>query len=91
MGGAPASGRSAWERDAGADTLPRVPSRPPLPHVPDRSVGLCSACLHAAVQRSAKGGAFWRCRAADTGRMQLRYPPLPVVQCPAFEEGTPEA
>lgn len=52
-------------------------------------VGLCSACAHAAVQRSARGSAFWRCRAADSQPGLLRYPPLPVTRCPAFERGAP--
>jgi hypothetical protein len=49
-------------------------------------VGLCAACVHAAVQRSAKASEFWRCRAADTDERLLRYPPLPVTDCHAFEE-----
>ncbi|NRA00240.1 MAG: hypothetical protein HRU01_27440 [Myxococcales bacterium] len=60
------------------------------PHdVPDRSVGLCSACVHAAVQHSAKGSSFWRCRLADEEPSLLRYPPLPVVRCAGFRAADP--
>jgi len=53
-------------------------------------VGLCVRCTHAAVQGSAKGSEFWRCRAADDDERLLRYPPLPVRACHAFEAGEPE-
>jgi hypothetical protein len=65
-----------------------VSEPPPGGDRPD--VGLCAVCTHAAVQRSARGGEFWRCRAADTCPRLLRYPPLPVTGCPAFQAGRPE-
>lgn len=46
---------------------------------PDPDVGLCCVCRHAALQRSARGSAFWRCRRADTDPAFRRYPPLPVT------------
>jgi hypothetical protein len=52
--------------------------------------GLCARCAHAAVQRSAKGSEFWRCRAADGDPTLLQYPPLPVRTCHAMREGQPE-
>jgi hypothetical protein len=52
---------------------------------PDPAVGLCADCAHAATQRSARGSLFWRCRAADRDPTLLRYPPLPVARCHAFE------
>lgn len=51
----------------------------------DAGVGLCSTCRHAATQRNARGSTFWRCRAADRDERLLRYPPLPVARCPAYE------
>jgi hypothetical protein len=51
----------------------------------DESVGLCSICRFAAVQRSARLSVFWRCRRADTDPGFRRYPPLPVKECPGFE------
>jgi hypothetical protein len=53
----------------------------------EASVGLCARCKVASVQRSARGGRFWRCGRADTDAAYLRYPPLPVLRCPGFEEG----
>jgi hypothetical protein len=53
-------------------------------------VGLCAGCDHAVVQRSARGSEFWRCRRADEDASLLRYPPLPVRACHAFEAGAPE-
>jgi hypothetical protein len=47
-------------------------------------VGLCASCLHATVQKSAKGQTFWRCRLADEDERFLRYPPLPVSACSGF-------
>src|SRR3990172_2252368 len=51
------------------------------------SAGLCARCAHAAVQGSARGSRFWRCRRADGDPAFRRYPPLPVLWCPGFEEG----
>jgi len=48
-------------------------------------VGLCADCRHAAVQRSARGSAFWRCLRSDGDPRFTRYPPLPVQQCHGFE------
>jgi len=53
-------------------------------------VGLCAGCVHAAVQRSARGSEFWRCRKADEDATLRRYPPLPVRACHAFTPGEPE-
>lgn len=52
-------------------------------------VGLCARCRFAALQRSARGGRFWRCRRADSDPAFARYPPLPVRRCPGFEPGEP--
>jgi hypothetical protein len=51
-------------------------------------VGLCADCRHAAVQRNARGSSFWRCRRAEDDPRFLRYPRLPVRECPGFERGT---
>ena len=51
------------------------------------SVGLCARCRMASVQRSARGGRFWRCGRADSDPAYRRYPPLPVLRCPGFEQG----
>ncbi len=58
--------------------------------IDDSHIGLCARCVHATVQRNAKGREFWRCRAADDDPRLLRYPPLPVLACHAMREGEPE-
>jgi len=52
--------------------------------------GLCARCRHASVQHNARGSAFWRCRKAEQDESLLRYPPLPVGACHAYEAGEPE-
>jgi hypothetical protein len=51
------------------------------------SVGLCARCASGSVRENARGSRFWRCRRADSDPAFARYPPLPVVACPGFEEG----
>lgn len=59
----------------------------PEPRAEDReAAGLCASCLHARIQRNARGSAFWRCARADEGPRFRRYPPLPVLQCAGHEE-----
>ena len=54
------------------------------------SIGQCVHCRQAVRQRSARGSDFWRCRRADSDPRFLRYPPLPVRDCPGHEPGEPE-
>ena len=53
-----------------------------------RTVGLCARCAYAARQQTARGSVFWRCRRAETDARFARYPRLPVVACPGFEDAT---
>ena len=53
----------------------------------EASVGLCARCAFASTLASAKGSRFWRCRRADSDPRFPRYPALPVLRCPGFEEG----
>ena len=46
--------------------------------------GLCGSCGEAHVQRSGRGGLFWRCGLADRDERFRRYPPLPVRACPGY-------
>jgi len=52
----------------------------------DASVGLCARCAHAAVQQGGRSR-FWRCRLAEQDARFRRYPALPVLRCPGYEEG----
>jgi hypothetical protein len=54
--------------------------RPPPP-----DAGLCARCVHARVQTTERGSRFWRCLRAETDERFVRYPRLPVVECPGFE------
>lgn len=46
--------------------------------------GLCGSCRWARLVTS-KSSSFVRCGASDDHPGLLRYPPLPVLECPAFE------
>ena len=52
---------------------------------PDPAVGLCAACRHARTQETARGSRFWRCLRAETDPRLVRYPRLPVRECPGYE------
>lgn len=57
-------------------------------HTPDPSdvtAGLCASCRHVAVQTTARGSRFYRCRRAETDARYVRYPPLPVRACSGYE------
>ena len=51
----------------------------------EQAIGLCVRCQFGATQESARGSRFWRCRRADSDPAFLRYPRLPVRDCPGFE------
>ena len=50
----------------------------------DSAVGLCAACRHVDVVRSARS-AFYRCRRSFTDPRFPKYPALPVLRCVGFE------
>jgi hypothetical protein len=50
------------------------------------SVGLCARCAFARLTTSARGSRFWRCLRADSDPAYPRYPSLPVLRCPGFEQ-----
>jgi hypothetical protein len=55
------------------------------------AVGLCARCANARRIFSARGSTFWLCRkAADDPRFP-KYPRLPVLRCPGFEDRTEAA
>ena len=51
----------------------------------ERRVGLCARCRHARTQTTKRDSTFWRCLRADTDPRFVRYPALPVRECPGFE------
>ena len=48
--------------------------------------GLCGVCRHARVVRTRRGSRFYLCRRSETDERFVRYPPLPVLRCPGFQE-----
>ena len=53
-------------------------------------VGLCAACQHVKVIKSAKGSFFLMCNLAKTDPRYQKYPVLPVLQCAGFERVEPD-
>jgi hypothetical protein len=49
-------------------------------------IGLCAHCRHARLVRSGRGSVFYQCGKAWLDPGFPRYPRLPVVICPGFEE-----
>jgi hypothetical protein len=54
------------------------------------AVGLCETCRHQQVVRTTRGSSFSLCRRSREDERYPRYPRLPVVRCPGYEQGDPE-
>ena len=50
------------------------------------TVGLCAGCAHGHRVLSARGSEFWLCRRAAKDAAFVRYPRLPVLRCPGYEQ-----
>ncbi len=58
------------------------------------NVGLCETCAWVRIATNRRGSVFYRCLRADTDPPDprfVRYPPLPVLQCPGYERRDPLA
>jgi hypothetical protein len=53
------------------------------------AVGLCATCRWVRIATNRRGSVFYRCLRADTDPRFLRYPPLPVLQCPGYDRRDP--
>lgn len=51
------------------------------------TVGLCASCRHARVVDTPRSR-FWRCGLAESDPRFVKYPRLPVLECPGYEPGT---
>ena len=51
------------------------------------AIGLCADCRFLRRQGTRRGAVFFRCGRADVEAGFLRYPPLPVLECPGYERG----
>ncbi len=49
-------------------------------------IGLCARCRHGAWVVSGRGSRFMRCNRSFTDPDYPKYPALPVLACPGFEE-----
>jgi hypothetical protein len=61
-----------------------------VPENTERQVGLCAHCAHASRVPTPRS-VFWLCRLAGRDPRFERYPRLPVLACPGYEPGEPEA
>jgi len=48
--------------------------------------GLCATCQHSRSVTSRKGSTFLFCRRSEQDTRYPKYPALPVVRCPGYEE-----
>jgi hypothetical protein len=55
------------------------------------TVGLCETCTWVRIATNRRGSVFYRCLRADTDPRFVRYPPLPLLQCPGYERRDPRA
>lgn len=49
--------------------------------------GLCGSCRHHRVVENRRGSVFYMCHRSRTDPTYPKYPPLPVLSCPGFEDG----
>ena len=54
--------------------------------LPVARAGLCASCRHARTLRNRRGSTFLLCRRSRTDDGYERYPCLPVLRCPGWEE-----
>jgi hypothetical protein len=50
--------------------------------------GLCQDCIHARRIESDRGSVFFLCQLALTDPRFQKYPRLPVLSCPGYEQKT---
>jgi hypothetical protein len=48
--------------------------------------GLCFTCQHVRAVRTDRGSGFYQCQRSATDTRYPKYPRLPVIQCPGYEE-----
>ena len=66
----------------------RTNVKPGTSRSPDErvAVGLCAGCAHGHRVLSARGSVFWLCRRAAKDAAFVRYPRLPMLRCPGYEQ-----
>ncbi len=48
--------------------------------------GLCDSCARQRVVRSGRGSVFSLCGRAASDPRYAKYPPVPVLRCPGFDQ-----
>ncbi len=56
---------------------------------PDETVGLCATCRHARPVPAPRA-TYWLCARAATDARFVKYPRLPMLECPGYERGAAE-
>jgi hypothetical protein len=56
----------------------------------DPRVGLCSVCVNVRRLENGRGSTFYFCELALSDPRFRKYPQLPVVSCPGFEDSRME-
>ncbi len=49
------------------------------------TVGLCETCTWVRIATNRRESVFYRCLRAESDPRFVRYPPLPVLQCPGYD------
>jgi hypothetical protein len=57
-----------------------------VPPPPAPSAGLCESCAHQRVVRNTRGSSFSLCERSREDPAFARYPRLPVLACPGYEQ-----
>ena len=57
--------------------------------IPGNAAGLCAGCRYARIIRNERNSVFVLCRRAETDPSLRKYPPLPVLNCHAYEKASP--
>ena len=52
----------------------------------NRIVGLCKNCYFARIIENKKGSVFYLCGRSLQDASYPKYPPLPVLNCPGFQD-----
>ena len=57
----------------------------PEDDAPALFAGLCGRCAHVRKITSQRGSTFWLCGMSEHDARFSKYPPLPTISCPGFE------
>jgi hypothetical protein len=67
-----------------------MPDPSPSEPSPGVGAGLCDRCTHQQIVRNTRGSSFSLCRRSREDPAYPRYPRVPVLECPGFEDARGE-